>query len=388
MHESHKLIYSGIILLFMFSLAYSLSRLKVPHIVSFMLAGLLAKGFVPVEYSHTFALLEYSAIALLFFFIGLEYSFERLAGMLRVIKPGLIDFILNFFPILALAYLLSKDLILSLVLASALYPSSTAITVKLLMDYKRLIFPEADFMIGLLIFEDLISIILLSVLSGLAAGGDIGYQGAYKSIATMLVVFVAFYLLRDIFKRAFDYMEKKLDENLLVFFIFGLLLLAVGLSHQMGISEALVVFMLGVLVPEDSRVFKYIETSLTSLRELSMGIFFFFFTYKMQMESSEGLFIAFLLMLLVLTTKFASTFLASLAYGFDKRVALRASLSFLQRGEFSLIFASLYPPAKVVVFIVVLFTSILGSFNFVSAPKLTDFLFPKKRSSKAPPQAP
>ncbi len=146
--------------------------------------------------------------------------------------------------------------------------------------------------------------------------------------------------------------------------------------------------MLGVLVPEDSRVFKYIETSLTSLRELSMGIFFFFFTYKMQMESSEGLFIAFLLMLLVLTTKFASTFLASLAYGFDKRVALRASLSFLQRGEFSLIFASLYPPAKVVVFIVVLFTSILGSFNFVSAPKLTDFLFPKKRSSKAPPQAP
>ncbi len=159
MHESHKLIYSGIILLFMFSLAYSLSRLKVPHIVSFMLAGLLAKGFVPVEYSHTFALLEYSAIALLFFFIGLEYSFERLAGMLRVIKPGLIDFILNFFPILALAYLLSKDLILSLVLASALYPSSTAITVKLLMDYKRLIFPEADFMIGLVSLEDLISII-------------------------------------------------------------------------------------------------------------------------------------------------------------------------------------------------------------------------------------
>ncbi len=126
--------------------------LKSPYILSFLLMGILGKYIFPERIIDWVRFLESSAIIFLFFFIGLEYPFERLLGMVRVIKPGFIDFFVNSAPVFLLSYLITRDLILSSLLAIALYPSSTSITAKLLVDYKRLINPGADLLIGILIF--------------------------------------------------------------------------------------------------------------------------------------------------------------------------------------------------------------------------------------------
>lgn len=388
MHAGTELAYAGFILLFMFSLAYGLKTLKFPYIISFMLSGFLLKSVVPKDVSGILLIFEYSAVALLFFFVGLEYSFERLLGMLRILKAGFLDLLINFLPIFAISYAFTKEFILSLVLASALYPSSTAITVKLFMDYKRLINPEVDLLIGILIFEDLICIIFLSLLTSFVRLGNINYYAVSKSIFILTLLFLLFYLIRNPVKVFFEFAERKVDENLFVFLIFGTLLLLSGLALKYDVSEALVAFIFGVLIPENSRAFKIVESSLSPLKELSVGLFFFFFTYKTDINSLEQLSFVLLLVAMSLVFKLISTYISSLVYGFDKRVSMRASLSFLQRGEFSLVFSSLYPPAQMITFFVVLITSLLGSFSFVFAPKLTDFLLPRKRSSKAPPQVP
>ncbi len=108
-----------------------------------MLVGILGKWIFHEKIIDWLALLEHSEIAFLFFFIGLEYYFERLSGMRRIIKP---------------AFIFTRNFYFSVVAASALYPSSTAITVKLLSDYRRLALA--------LIFEDLVSIVLLSLFGG------------------------------------------------------------------------------------------------------------------------------------------------------------------------------------------------------------------------------
>ena len=169
MSESIHLAYAGFVLLLMFFMAYALKFLKFPYIVSFMLSGLLLRPFLPEHVSNFLSVFEHSAVALLFFFIGLEYSFERLMGMFKVVKVGFIDFFINFLPVFGVSYAFTENLVFSLVLASAIYPSSTAITAKLSMDYKRLINPEVDLLIGILIFEDLICIILLSFLTSLTS---------------------------------------------------------------------------------------------------------------------------------------------------------------------------------------------------------------------------
>lgn len=202
MSNSEDLILASSVFLILFFLSFLLSKLKVPHVLSFMLAGFAGRFFFPWEMEEVLTIFEYLAITLLFFFIGLSYSFERLAGMTKIVVPGLLGFVFNFFPPLLLSYLFTKDLLFSLVMGAVIYPTSTAITAKLLIDYRRLINPEAEFLVGLLIFEDLISIVLLSILVGMASEGQVDIFSFLRGILAVLLLFSFFYMLRNVSKKS------------------------------------------------------------------------------------------------------------------------------------------------------------------------------------------
>jgi CPA2 family monovalent cation:H+ antiporter-2 len=142
----------------------------------------------------------------------------------------------------------------------------------------------------------------------------------------------------------------------------------------MGVSSALIAFMLGVIVSEDSLTYKTVEEKLVYLKELSLGVFFFSFTYSANISFDQNFYILITLLLLSLIAKIISTYWGARLYGLSRKVSIRASLSFLARGEFSLIFASLLPSTQALVFLVVLITSILGSITFVYAPKVASAL--------------
>ncbi|MFN3976522.1 MAG: cation:proton antiporter, partial [Aquificaceae bacterium] len=346
MHNPQDLILSGGVFLLLFFSALFLSRIKVPYILSFMLAGLLGKFLLPPRAEDVLIIFEYSAVILLFFFIGLEYSFERLSTMKRLLKPGLLDLLLNFFPAFLLSYLFTKNLLFSLVMGAVVYPSSTAITAKLLMDYKRLVNPEAELLIGVLIFEDLVSIILISALTGITLKGEADTLGLLRGILAVALVFLLFYLVKGLSERAFDYMDRKVSEELIPFLVLGFLLLSSGVSLSFGLSDALIAFLLGVIVPEKSKTFEIIERSLSDLKELSVGVFFFMFTFHAKLSLDFNYILFLLLLTLSILLKLLSTYWGALLYGLGNRVAVRASLSFVQRGEFSVIFASFYEPAQ------------------------------------------
>ncbi len=387
MHNPQDFILAGGVFLLLFFSALILSRVKVPYILSFMLAGLLGKSFLPHRAEDVLIIFEYSAVILLFFFIGLEYSFERLAGMKRVLKPGFLDFLFNFVPAFIITYLFTKDFVFSLVMGAVVYPSSTAITAKLLMDYKRLVNPEAELLIGVLIFEDLVSIVLLSVLTGLTFGSEPDVISVSRGIFAVFLLFGVFYLLKAPSQRAVDYLDKRLDEGLVPFMVLGFLLFSSGISLKMGLSDALVAFMLGVLVPEKSKLFEVMEKSLTDLKEISVGVFFFMFTFHAKLSFDFNPWLLALLIVMSVFFKLVSTYYGAILYGFNKRTAMRASLSFIQRGEFSVIFASFYEPTQSLTFALVLFTALIGSFSFLLAPELSQKIFPKKEK-KGPLPAP
>jgi CPA2 family monovalent cation:H+ antiporter-2 len=249
-----------------------------PYILSFMLMGILGKYIFPERIIDWVRFLESSAIIFLFFFIGLEYPFERLLGMARVIKPGFIDFFVNSAPVFLLSYLITRDLMLSSLLAIALYPSSTSITAKLLVDYRRLINPEVDLLVGILIFEDLISVVFLALFSS-ALTGDFSGLNVLKGVLVMGVVIILFYLLRGLAIRSFKYIDRISSELIFPFFIVGILLFLSGFGESLGVSSAIIAFLLGVIVPKNSQSFEVIEERLKDLKELAIGVFFFSFTF-------------------------------------------------------------------------------------------------------------
>jgi CPA2 family monovalent cation:H+ antiporter-2 len=335
-----------------------------------MLMGILGKYIFPEKIIDWVRFLESSAIIFLFFFIGLEYSFERLLGMAKVIKAGFIGFFVNSVPVFLLSYLITRDLMLSSLLAIALYPSSTAITAKLLVDYRRLINPETDLLIGILIFEDLISVVFLALFSS-ALIGDFSGLNVLKGVFVMGVVIILFYLLRDLAIKSFKYIDRISNELIFPFLIVGILLFLSGFGESLGVSSAIIAFLLGVIVPENSQSFEVIEERLTDLKELAIGVFFFSFTFLAPINLQQDWLFIILLFVLITIAKFISTYWASRVYGLGKKASFRASFSFLARGEFSVLFASLMPQAQPIVFFVVMLSAILGSLSFIYAPKLS-----------------
>ncbi|SHK28692.1 cation:proton antiporter [Thermocrinis minervae] len=383
------LFYVGIILLSLFFFPLLLRYLKVPTILSFMFLGLLAKLFmtdIPKELSF----FERIAIAVLFFFIGLEYSFEKLKENLKkILLPGLLDFGLNFIPIFLISYGFTRNLILSVALASALYPTSTAITSKLLMDYMRLANPEIDLLLGILIFEDVVSITLLSAIIPLSAGDEINPIRLGWFILLMALITISFYIL-DYFlsHKLIKLYDVLAEDNLLIFLFLGTISLTVYIAHSFNLSEALVAFLLGVIVSTESRLYERIERYMVDIRELSIGIFFFSFTHKIELKAYDNILLYVLLVFAMVFFKILSTYLASLYYGLSRRASLRASLSFVQRGEFSVIFASVYPPMQAIVVPLVMLSIFLGILLFAKAPYVAERFFPRRISSRVPPPPP
>lgn len=179
--------------------------------------------------------------------------------MFFIWKPAIVDFVLNFIPAFLLGLLFGLNPITSLILAGVFYPTSTSIIAKLLTDFKRLALPEAELLIGILIFEDLVAIIILSLLIPLKEIGGLQFEMFFPILVKLLIVFVVFYTLyRFVLPRLNFWMNNiSYDENF-SFFIIGFIML-IGFSFkEFGISEALGAFLLGVLVTE-TRVKETIE---------------------------------------------------------------------------------------------------------------------------------
>lgn len=371
-----------LVLLFMFVAALAFRKISIPSIISFMVIGFAAKFFIEPKQVEQFELFKHAGIILLFFFIGLEYSFERLGNMLSAWKTGSVDFVFNFIPPFILAYLFGFNLIEALILAAVFYPSSTSIIAKLLMDFKRIASPEAELLIGILIFEDLVAILLLALLIPLKEAGSIDIILLPLSILKVLLSLAGFYLVHKfVIPRINRWLDEISEEDIFVFFILGLVLTTGTFFHAIGISEALGAFLLGVIIPE-TRIFENIEKKLNDLKELAIGLFFFFFAYETELSAPREITLLIIFVFLGIVLKVVSTYIAGYLYGLKKKARLRAAISFVPRGEFSVIMTSYEPSLKSISIPFIMITAFIGSVMFAIAPKIADRIYPPKKKKK------
>ncbi len=289
--------------------------------------------------------------------------------MIKIFIPGIFDFAFNFlvpFFLLLLVNVPYKD---ALIFSAVLYPSSTAITTKLLMDYKRLANPESDFLIGLLVFEDLICVLILSLYTPIFS--QVSKIPLVLQLIIVTSAFAVFYILSKLLFLLIQKTTFIFEEPVLLFFIVGVItIIFFGMEH-VGVSGALGSFLLGVSIPEGEPI-KRIEKGLSGLKELSIGVFFFAFAFKSQMSLPGDYKIIILILAMAFILKPVSTYLGARIYGLKKKVSLRASLSFVQRGEFSLIFSIFSPALSNYVVTSVFITAFLGSFAFAFANEINE----------------
>jgi CPA2 family monovalent cation:H+ antiporter-2 len=321
-------------------------RLGLSAIPIFIAAGIMlgpSPGFpVILEPSEGTDLLARLGIVLLLFFLGLEFSLDRLTAARRmVVVGGVLDLVINAGLGLAVGIALVGPTLEAVLLAGLIYISSSGIVTRALFDLRRLGDDETDLALGILVFEDLAIALFLGVAAALATGESVGGLEIAATAGLALAFVVAFLLVGRWAHHAIDRIGPRLDREQL---LLGALAIAIGgaaLADAAGLSEAVGALLAGVLL-SGSEVRNQIEQQLLGLRDFAAAIFFFAFGLEVDLaeapDAAEWLLLA---VPLAVAGKLVGGYLAGRATGFSSHESVNVGTALVARGEFTIILANL-----------------------------------------------
>ncbi len=378
-------------------------RLRISAIPLFMVAGVILGPFEPfptvIKLDEPLYLLGEIGVILLLFYLGLEFSLDRILQARKlVLTGGVVDLLINGGLGLALGFLLLGPGPEAVLLAGLIYVSSSGVITQALFDFRRLADDETDLVLGTLVFEDLAIALFLGIASGLAVGTAVG--GIDLTLRALIVIlFVAAFLIASHFlPRYIDRISPRIERERLVLVSLALVVGSAALAEWAGLSAPVGALLAGILLSE-TEARDRIERHLFGLRDFAAAIFFFTFGLQIDLGSLGSVWSWLLIALgVAVFGKLATGWIAGRMTGFTKRQSFTVGTSLIARGEFTLILAQLAALGtalspefreKVVSFagLLVLVTAALGVILMRESRTMGRALFGSKRR-KAPDGGP
>ena len=372
--------------------AAAAARLGVSYIPAFILVGILVGPNPPTEIAGVpVALVEGGefvdvlaelGVVFLLFFLGLEFSVDvLLADRRRIATVGVVDLALNAPAGLLLALVFGRTPLEAAFVAGVVYISSSAIVTRTLLDTGWIANPEAEPVLGTLVFEDLVIAGYLAVLSSLLLGeGDA--LAALTGVGTALAFLGALAVLAWLGGRAIERVFDHRSDEVFLLQVVGATTLVAGGALTLGASEAVAAFFVGAGFSGTELVDR-LEDVLVPLRDLFAAVFFLsigLLTDVTLLPAAGALLGA--AVVLTAVTKLVSGTVAGRVYGLSPARSVRTGLALVPRGEFSLVLAALavtvggsvgtFVPTFAVGY--VLGTSLLGALLVGGADVLTPLL--------------
>ena len=319
------------------------SRFGLSAIPAYLLAGLLLGPNEPtqlalVEPSEVTDFLAELGIIFLLFFLGLEFTLGRLARSRRhAVLGGSIDLVVNGALGLAVGVAAFGVSFAALIMAAAVYVSSSAITVKGLIDFRRLADDETDLVLAILVAEDLVLALVLGFAGGGGGALDTTLVIVAKAIGFVAVALAASKWLSRPIDRILDWLPREFFLLAVVGFVVGMS----AMAQELGLSEAIGALLAGVVLSETS-VRDEIEERFFSWRDVFAALFFFVFGLSIDVSAIRD--VGWILVGAVLVTvfgKISGTLLAGRLGGFTPRQSFNAGVALVAHGEFTVILAQL-----------------------------------------------
>ncbi len=327
-------------------------RFKQPVVLGYILAGLVIGPHTPgtfIHDEHTIKTLAGLGVILLMFSLGLEFSLRKLR------QVGITAFVAAFLEILLMIWVgyevgrfFGWSPMDSIFLGAMLSISSTTIIVKALNELGKSKEHFAELMFGILVLEDVLGIVLIALLSGIANSGGLNPTEAGETLGK-LAIFLAAALVGGllIVPRLLAYVAKfKSREMLLVTALalcFGFSLLAA----KLGYSVALGAFIIGAVIAESREIAK-IEQIIEPVKDMFSAVFFVAIGLMIDPAILREHWVPVIVITIaVIVGKVASCSFGTFVGGHDTRTSLRVGMGLAQIGEFSFIIAALGEHLKV-----------------------------------------
>lgn len=253
-------------------------RLKQPAVLGELIAGLLVgtSGLHLIDPTQpVLLLLGQVGVTLLLFEIGLESDLRGLlkvgvqslvVGTIGMILPGLLGY-----GVMKLAG--ATDLV-AIFVGSSMTATSIGISAKVLSDLDYLRREEGQIILGAAIFDDILGVVVLSVVSGIAGGRSLEWVAVLRIIATSLGFLIGAIVIGNRFVPFFLKIVNILrtrGELLTASLVFAFMLSFV--AEQVGSAAIIGAFAAGLVLAETDKR-QDLEEQLRPVTDFFLPIFF------------------------------------------------------------------------------------------------------------------
>lgn len=321
-------------------------RLHQPVLLGYILAGVLIGPHAPgmlVADPRAIDDISNLGVVLLMFTLGLEFSVRKLREVgIGVLAVAVGEVGVMLWAGIGAGQLLGWKGMDALFLGAIISLSSTMVATRTLAENGQQQQPFAKPVVGLLVAEDLLAIVMLTLLTAIAIGGSTLAETAFTLIGHLgLFVVVMMILGLLLLPRLVDYVAGfGRDETLLVS-VLGICFGASLLAAWMGFSMALGAFLAGAVVAESRSVGRVLQL-VEPLRDMFAALFFVAIGLKIDPAMLwQYALPALAIAAVVIVGKTLACGLGVFLVGHDARASFRAGLSMAQIGEFSFVIATL-----------------------------------------------
>lgn len=321
--------------------------LKQPLVLGYIVAGFLTGPhftfFPTVLDQATITVWGEIGVIFLLFALGLEFNLKKIkkigsTGATTAVTEALIMMSVG----ILTGRLMGWSTMNSMFLGGMLSISSTSIIIKAFDDLKLKNRRFSQIVIGVLVFEDLVAILLLVLLSTIAVSKQFDGTDMLFEIGKLLLFLVLWftagiYLIPTLLRR----LKRLINDETLLIVSVGLCLGMVVVAAKSGFSPALGAFMMGSIMAETDESEK-IHSLINPLRNLFAAVFFI--SVGMLVDPTilvKYMFPIAIITVVVLVAKPIAATLGIMLSGHNMRQSMQAGLCLSQIGEFSFIIATL-----------------------------------------------
>ncbi|MEC4238538.1 cation:proton antiporter [Pseudomonas sp. DSV-1] len=314
-------------------------RLKLPPVLGYLCVGLFV-GPTALDWindSPDLPDLAELGVVFLLFSLGLEFSLPKMLKLRRVVFGlGSLQVLCSAVALGGLLYAFGMSLNSAFLLGAGLALSSTAIVSKELTSLGEIFSRHGQNAIGVLLFQDVVAVLLLTLVPVFAGSSDQAWYWALPITLgkTVILFFGLVFASRFLLPRLFHEVAASRSAELFVLLALVIVLLTAWLTHLLGLSPALGAFLAGMLLGE-SHYRHQIEADIRPFRDILLGLFFVSIgmLIDLQLFVHDGFLILGLTLALMLIKGCVVALLVKLR-GSDGETAWRSGLALAQGGEF------------------------------------------------------
>lgn len=321
-------------------------RMRQPVLLGYILAGVLIGPHTPgmlVGDPRAIDDISNLGVVLLMFTLGLEFSVRKLREVgIGVLAAAVAEVGLMLWIGYGIGGLFGWTGMDALFLGAIISLSSTMVATRMLAEGGQRHQPFAQLVVGLLVAEDMLAIVMLTLLTAVAIGGSVQAETAFTLVGHLgLFVIVGMILGLLLLPRLVDYVAGFDRNETLLVSVLGICFGASLFAAWMGFSVALGAFLAGAVVAESRSVGRVLHL-VEPLRDMFAALFFVAIGLKIDPAMLlQYALPALLIAAVVIVGKTLACSLGIFVVGHDARTALRSGLGMAQIGEFSFVIATL-----------------------------------------------